>query len=118
VASIEITNDALIVHVEGLDRLWALRSRLEIPLQHVLGAEVDPERATNWWQGVRIMGTALPGVIRAGTFLQHGEWVFWDVHDPALTVVIALQDEHYTQLVLQVADPPAVAAAINRAVRR
>jgi hypothetical protein len=65
VASIEITNDALIVHVEGLDRLWALRSRLEIPLQHVLGAEVDPERATNWWQGVRIMGTALPGVIRA-----------------------------------------------------
>jgi hypothetical protein len=26
-----------------MDRLWSLKSRLEIPLSHVLGAEADPE---------------------------------------------------------------------------
>ena len=29
---VELTQDALIVHVRGMDRLWALKSRLEIPL--------------------------------------------------------------------------------------
>ena len=42
---IELTRDALIVHVRGMDRLWALKSRLEIPLSHVVGAEVNPEIA-------------------------------------------------------------------------
>ena len=33
-AEVEIVQDALIVHVRGLDRLVALRSHLEIPLSH------------------------------------------------------------------------------------
>ena len=35
---VEITPDRLIVHVEGADRLWALKSRLEVPIDHVTGA--------------------------------------------------------------------------------
>ena len=50
-AEVEFARDALIVHVRGMDRLWALRSRLEIPLAHVLNAEADPELARGWWQG-------------------------------------------------------------------
>ena len=42
---VEIAQDALIVHLEGIDRLFALRSRLEVPLSHVAGVEVDPEEA-------------------------------------------------------------------------
>ena len=37
-AEVELAEDALIVHVRGMDQLWALRSRLEIPLSHVVGA--------------------------------------------------------------------------------
>jgi hypothetical protein len=44
-AEVEIAQDALIVHVRGMDRLFALRSRLEIPLSHVADAEADPEEA-------------------------------------------------------------------------
>jgi hypothetical protein len=32
VAEVELTENTLIVHVRGMDRLWALKSRLEIPL--------------------------------------------------------------------------------------
>jgi hypothetical protein len=110
---VELTRDALVVHVRGMDRLWTLKSRLEIPLSHVMGAEVNPEVAWEWHKGIRAPGTHVPGVITAGTFYQEGERVFWDVHDPERSVVIQLKDERYAKLVIEVEDPPATAAAIQ-----
>ncbi len=112
-AEVELTGKALVVHVRGMDRLWALKSRLEIPLSHVVGAEVDPQIAREWHKGIRAAGTHVPGVITAGTFYQEGERVFWDVHDPEKTVVIQLRDERYARLVIEVEDPRATAAAIQ-----
>ena len=115
-AEVELAEDALIVHVRGMDQLWALRSRLEIPLSHVVGAHADPQEAQWWWRGTRIGGTHMPGVVAAGTFYQEGERVFWDVHDPEKTVVIRLKDERYARLVIEVEDPPATVAAIQEAL--
>jgi hypothetical protein len=115
-AEVELTESALIVHVQGMDRIWALKSRLEITLAHVVGAEIDPEVAQGWRKGLRAPGTHVPGVITAGTFYQEGERVFWDVHDPEKTVVIHLKDDLYARLVIEVNDPPATAAAIQRAL--
>ena len=112
---VEITGGKLVVHVEGLDKLWAPKSRLEVPLEHVLGAEVDAEVARGWWKGLKAPGTNVPGVITAGTFYQDGDRVFWDVHDPDGTIVIRLSDERYSRLVIEVEDPAATAAAIHRA---
>ena len=112
-AEVELTENALIVHVRGMDRLWALTSRLEIPLAHVVDAKVDPEMARGWRKGLRAPGTHVPGVITAGTFYQEGERVFWDVHDPERSIVIHLKDERYARLVIEVDDPPATAAAIQ-----
>jgi hypothetical protein len=117
VTEVELTRDALVVHVQGMDRLWALKSRLEIPLAHVVGAEVDPEVAREWHKGIRAGGTHVPGVITAGTFYQEGERVFWDVHDPDKTVVIHLKDERYAKLVIEVENPHATAVAIEGALR-
>jgi hypothetical protein len=113
---VELIRDTLIVHVRGMDRLWALKSRLDIPLSHVMGAEVDPEVARQWRKGIRAPGTHVPGVITAGTFHQEGERVFWDVHDPERTVVIRLRDERYARLVIEVDDPFATAEAIRKAL--
>jgi hypothetical protein len=113
VAEVEVTENALIVHVRGMDRLWALKSRLEIPLSHLVGAEVDPGLARKWHKGIRAGGTHVPGVITAGTFYQEDERVFWDVHDPVKTVVIQLRDERYARLVIEVENPSAMAAAIQ-----
>ena len=115
-AEVELTENALIVHVRGMDRLWALKSRLEIPLSHVVDAEVDPGLAREWHKGIRAGGTHVPGVITAGTFYQEGERVFWDVHDPESTVVIHLKDDLYARLVIEVDDPASTAAAIQGAL--
>jgi len=116
VAEVELTESALIVHVQGMDRIWTLKSRLEITLAHVVDAEVDPEVAKGWRKGMRASGTHVPGVITAGTFYQEGERVFWDVHDSEKTVVIHLEDERYARLVIELDDPPATAAAIQSAL--
>ena len=116
-AEVELTEDTLVVHVQGLDRLFALTSRLEIPLSHVLGAQVDPELGhPEWWKSLRLTATQIPWIVTAGTFYQEGERVFWDVHDPAKVVVIRLRDERYARLVIGVEDPPATLRAIQEAL--
>ena len=41
----------------------------------------------------------------AGTFYQHGQRVFWDVHDLAKSIIIELHDEEYSELIVEVNDP-------------
>jgi hypothetical protein len=113
---VEIYGDALIVHVRGMDRLFSLKSCLEIPLSHVLGAVADPQIAGGHSRGLRAPGTHLPGVITAGTFYQEGDRVFWNVRDPEKAIVIRLEDERYARLVIEVEDPTSTVAAIEEAM--
>lgn len=104
--------------VQGADKLWALRSRLAIPLAHIRGARTDTEVAHGWWHGFRAPGTQIPGIITAGTFYQHGKRIFWDVHDPDNTVVVELADERYDELIIEVADPAVTVALLAAAIGR
>ncbi|AGL17679.1 hypothetical protein [Actinoplanes sp. N902-109] len=114
-ARIDLTGDTLVVTVEGLDRLWALKSSLTIPLAHVRGATHDPGIVREP-KGVRAPGTHVPGVLVAGTFHTEGERVFWAVHDPAKALVIELTDERYARLVVEVDDPRGTADRIARSL--
>ena len=96
--------------VRGADKLWTFKSSLEIPLAHIVEIRADPAIAHGWWHGLRMPGTNIPGVLTAGTFYQDGKRVFWDLHDPAETVVMELKDERYNELIVEVAD---TAAAIK-----
>ncbi|MFI7597296.1 hypothetical protein [Actinoplanes sp. NPDC049681] len=116
-ADVRISDGTLIVEIEGLDKLWALKSRLEIPLGNVRGATVDPGIVKEP-KGLRAPGAHIPGVITAGTFHIDGERVFWDVRDPARAVVIELADERYARLVVQVDDPRDTVTRIEQAIPR
>ena len=115
--NITIERDRVIFEVEGWDKLWSLRSRLEIPLEHIGGAHLDPEPAMGWFQGLKLGGTDIPNIFRAGTFYQQGGFVFWDVHNPENTIVIELVHELYNKLIIEVADPVAAVRQVNEAVR-
>ncbi len=101
---ITFSEGKLILEVRGADKLWALKSSLEIPLEHIAGIRTDTEIAKGWWHGLRMPGTHIPGVITAGTFYQDGNRIFWDVHHPERVVVLDLKDERYQQLIVEVAD--------------
>ena len=100
-AEVELTEVTLVVHVRGMDRIFALKSRLEIPLSHVMGAEADPDLGhPEWWKSLRFTATQI---------------LFWDVHDPKKAVMIRLRDERYARLVIGVHDPPATVRAVQEA---
>ncbi len=113
---ISISDGKVVLHVRGADKLWALKSPLEIPLAHIAEIRADPTVAHGWSHGLRMPGTNIPGVLTAGTFYQDGKRVFWDVHNPENTIVIELRDERYNELIVEVADPGAALELVKAAL--
>ncbi len=113
---VAIEGDRVVFHVEGLHKLWSLRSRLEIPLAHVTGVEVNHGQVGRWWHGLKLVGTEMPGFLAAGLFFYHRKLVFWDVHDPVKTIIVSLDHELYKKLIIEVSDPSATAAMLGAAI--
>jgi len=111
--TITISDGKLMIEVQGWDKLWALKSHLEIPLEHV--RDVRPGKDDRA-RGIHAPGTYFPGIIAAGTFHQIGKHVFWDVHDPERAIAIDLHDERYTSLIVEVEDPGLTISEIKAAV--
>jgi hypothetical protein len=112
---ISVEGDRFVFEVLGVDKLWSLRSRLEIPVEHVKAARVDPHPAMGWFKGLKLAGADFPNFFRAGTFYQEGNLVFWDVRHPENTIAVDLDHEHYGRLIIEVADPEAAVRLIQDA---
>jgi hypothetical protein len=105
VAEVYCLNDTLTVHLTGRDRELAGRARLDIPLDEIRGVE----------SGRRI---ARGVVMDAGeAFFRDGNRIFWDVRNPKKAIEIALDDETFSRLVIDVRDPNAVVNEIREALR-
>jgi hypothetical protein len=103
--TVSISGDKLIVEVLGLHKIWALKNRLEIPVDHISSVRHAPEERA---RGIRLPGTFIPGLITAGTYYEGGgKRVFWDVHDHEKAVAIELHDEKFAAVIVEVADPEA-----------
>lgn len=113
----EIVDGALHLYVEGMDKVWAFKSQLTIPLEHITAVRVDDEVVRKWWHGLRLLGTRIPYVITAGTYYQDGKRVFWDIHQPKEAVVISLDHEKYNELVIEVEDPGAFVQEVQEKIR-
>lgn len=113
---IKVGRDKAIFEVEGWDQLWSLRSRLEIPLAHIKAVYADSKPAMGWFDGFKLVGTAIPHIFRAGTFYQEGDLVFWDVRNPEKTIVIELEHEHFAKLIIEVAEPSAAVSLLEDAI--
>jgi hypothetical protein len=117
-ATVSVRDGTLRLKMKGVDRVLALRSRIDVPLDHVTGAAIYRDvGAKHPWLGV---GTSPGGDYSAarviGGMWQQADWVFWDVHDPDEAVAIELADEHYGRLVVQVDNPQRVVDEIEAAL--
>ena len=45
-----------------------------------------------------------------------GEMVFWDVHEPAQTIVVSLEHERYKKLIVEVSDVASTVARLRDAL--
>lgn len=102
---VEVHGDDLLVNIRGAEAAMNFLGTLRIPLEHVRGAEADPEIEHTLWRGWRLPGVHVPGVR------------FYDVHGRHdKTIVIHLKDETYDRLVVEVQEPAEILARINEAV--
>src|ERR1700684_2112776 len=113
---VSVEGDRVVFEIEGLDKLWSLRSRLEIPLAHVTGVEANAAQVGRWWHGLKLWGSDVPGLFAAGTFVYHGELVFWDMREPARTIIVSLDHERYKKLIVEVAAPAAVTTPLRQLI--
>ena len=112
---IAIEGERATFEVQGLHKVWALKSRLEVPLRNIMEVRAEPGTRLGWWKGLRLPGTHIPGVIVAGTYYRDGRWTFWDVRHPQRAIVVKLANERYAELVVEVDDPEAVVTRLNAA---
>jgi hypothetical protein len=96
--------DNFIFEVNGLHKLWALKSQLTIPAEHILDAHQDVE-SIRGWRGWKLPGTFIPTIITAGTFYKDGNRIFWDACNLENCIIVNLKDENYNELIIEVEDP-------------
>ena len=112
---ITIEGDALTLEVLGLHKIWALKSRLQIPLSSIRNIAIDPQLADKP-RGLRAPGTYIPRMITAGTFYADKKRWFWDVTNPDNAIVIELEGEKYQMVIVEVEKPNKVVAQIKAAL--
>lgn len=72
----------LTVQLEGLEKLWALKSRLQIPAYTIADITFVNEgpNTKGRWSFLRFPGARIPGILLAGTYTKRGERDFWYIH--------------------------------------
>lgn len=111
--TVSMNNQDMILTVEGLHKVWALKSQMSIPKQQVVSARINHNEITKP-KGWRAPGTYIPGLITAGTYRAIGNKVFWDVVHYDQSIIVDLRDSDYQQLILEVKNPEAIVAEINQ----
>lgn len=69
-ATIEIKDDNLVIHIIGVDKLLSLRSQLTVPLKDIRSVAVRPADARGQGEvrAYRVAGAFIPGTVTAGYF--------------------------------------------------
>jgi hypothetical protein len=107
--------DVVMVSLTGLNRLFALKGRLDIPKGHITSVDVMPRKSVPPSPGtwLRAPGTFVPGLIRHGSYGREPNREFWAVYRQREVLVIGVADWAYGRLVLASRDPHADALLLG-----
>jgi hypothetical protein len=111
-ATVRIEDRMVCVDLKGADVLWACHGSFRIPLEHVKGAGTT--KPPSFWESLKLIGTGAGRIKMAGTFLYHGEVVFFDYAGDENVLVIDLGENNYKHLFVHVDAPDTPEAAAAR----
>jgi hypothetical protein len=110
-----IIEDRLELEFLGLSKLWAFRSRLEIPLAVIKSVHIGEPIPKGFY--FRVLGTGFPGAISAGIFTDFKRWAFFDLRAaPSNAVVLEPAGWKYDVVAVEVKDAPSTAELIRAAI--
>ena len=113
---LDITGSELIVHLDKWERLFSLIHEVRVPLAQVVSA-----RENNGLDGLklgwRVPGTHIPFILTAGTFISNGARQFVYRRRERQTVVVDLNGNEWSRLIIGTTEASRETARINAAVR-
>lgn len=112
---IAISEGILEIKLRPLEQLAAFKldGEIAVPLDAI--ERVSTERPPTEWLSLRIPGTHLPGVLKAGTYYTRQGPEFWFAVGGRGFLVIELRDQRYKRIVLTPEDNQAWAEMIRSA---
>ena len=113
--NLAINDERLKIGLSLWEKIWAAQfnHRFEIPLTHIEQVSAKAPQV-NWWD-VRLPGTLLPGVIKAGTYYTNQGREFWYVTSDKNFLTLELSHEFYQKVVLTIKENEFWIESINRA---
>jgi hypothetical protein len=113
---LNLTTDRLTIELEWYEQLWAVTLERQMPLDRIDGV-TTAEPQSNWAE-IRVPGTFLPGVIKAGTYYTKRGKEFWYVTSDRDYLTLELHDGPYRRIVINIPDNIAWAERIDRALNQ
>ncbi len=112
-----ISDTALEIHLNTIDKISMLHLSFSVPLSSIRGATEDPGALPSEL-GFRAPGTGFPWVIAAGTFYKSLQRQFVAWYRGQVPVVVELQNHKFSRLILGSDDARSFAEAINLAIAK
>jgi hypothetical protein len=116
----KLTSENLIITLTGIDALWALKRKVVVSRSIITSAKVFDRKATIRLLRLRLWGSYLPGVVCAGTFsvskkagLPPGSRAFCSMYRAKQVLIITTSNTRPGLVIVQVAEPEAIAAALR-----
>lgn len=111
-ATVRIEDQTLHVELSSADMFWAVRGSFHIPLSSITGA--GTAKPPSFWESLKLIGSNLGSIKMAGTFLYHGDVVFFDYSKDDSVLVVDLIGNNYKHLFVHVDPPDTPGAAAQR----
>ena len=112
-ATVEVAGESVRVRLHGFDALLAPCREVVVPRSAVVAVRAAA-KADVPAKGIRLPGTSVPGLVRAGSFGTGPRRELWDVRRASSYLVLDLAPgQRFHRIVLEVDDPGAEAARLE-----
>lgn len=115
--NIQIEADQIHFIVKGIHKFFTFKNKITVPKKNLVSVKFDPEEIKGIWKGIRVLGTHVPGVIRAGTYSHAKKFQFWDVTRFGKAIIVELANSKYEKLIIEVDDPITAKEQIERCIQ-
>ena len=99
---VSVGKDSITLKLEGANKFFALKSKIEIPLDNI--SKVSTEQVKPVWLPRMRIGMHVPGALMAGTFWLKSGKTFYFVKDFSRCITLHLKNHEYSKVIVQVDD--------------
>ncbi|HWL66421.1 MAG TPA: hypothetical protein VNP73_10645 [Actinomycetota bacterium] len=111
---VTVSDEEVTVTPKGLNKLWAFKGQISVPISSIRSVRLVTG-LRDLPMGIRWPGTAIPGLIVAGTYRKGGERSFYAIRDGRDVVLIELDGHEYRRVGFQTNGPQEVVDRISSA---